>query len=231
MSKQITKLEKAAKSGDKELRRTLGVLQALETHLSESKPARTFSPAETSEQITEQLSTLLTTKPTIFVANVAEDDAARVPDQSGTDAIDRLAAYAAEHRTEVVVVSGRVESEIAELPVDERTEYLQELGLQASGLDRFTLAGYRLLDLLSFFTVGPKEAHAWTVPHGTAAPQAAGKIHTDFEKGFIRAEVISYDDYVACKGEAGAREKGKLRVEGKEYIVEDGDVVHFRFNV
>lgn len=131
----------------------------------------------------------------------------------------------------MVVISGKVESEISELPREERADYLEAVGLQQSGLDRLTLAGYELLNLITYFTVGPKEARAWTIERGTRAPQGAGKIHTDFEKGFIRAEVIGYEDYVTCRGEVGAREKGKLRVEGKDYVLQDGDVVHFRFNV
>jgi hypothetical protein len=145
--------------------------------------------------------------------------------------VDKLAAYVKEHHAELVVISGQLEAEIAELPPAERAEYLKELGVSQTGLDRLTLAGYKLLDLITFFTVGPKEAHAWTAKNGTKAPQCAGKIHSDFEKGFIRAEVISYHDYVEAGSEVKAKEAGKLRIEGKEYTFQDGDIVHFRFNV
>ena len=142
-----------------------------------------------------------------------------------------MADYAGSIGAEVVIISGQVESELSQLDRDERSAYLKELGVEWSGLDRLVVAGYRLLKLITFFTVGPKETHAWTAPAGTLAPQCAGKIHTDFEKGFIRAEVISYDDYVASGSEVKAKEAGKLRVEGTEYVFRDGDIVHFRFNV
>ncbi|NDC38626.1 MAG: DUF933 domain-containing protein, partial [Proteobacteria bacterium] len=144
---------------------------------------------------------------------------------------DKVAAHAQKVGAGVVVICGKIESEIAELDPAERGVYLKDLGLDQSGLDRLAVAGYKALNLLTFFTAGPKETHAWTITQGTKAPQAAGKIHSDFERGFIRAEVISYADYVQNAGEAKAREAGKLRTEGKEYVVEDGDVVHFRFNV
>jgi hypothetical protein len=174
---------------------------------------------------------LLTAKPTLFVANVAEADAAKEPDPNGNSPLDTLARYVKTIGAEMVVISGQVESEISELNRDERAEYLSAIGLETSGLDRLTIAGYRLLKLLTFFTVGPKETHAWTVTQGSTAPQAAGKIHTDFEQGFIRAEVISYSDFLAAGSELKVKEAGKLRVEGKDYKMQDGDIVHFRFNV
>ncbi len=229
VQKQFQKYQKLARSQDKEAKEILSVLEGLEAHLSDGKPARHFESE--SEHIEELTSQLLTAKPTLFVANVSEDDAATTPDINGSRLVDRLAKYAADCNAPITVISGQVEAEISELPREERKDYLDELGLELSGLDRLILAGYKLLNLLTFFTVGPKEAHAWTAENGTKAPGCAGKIHTDFEKGFIRAEVIAYDDYVAAGSEVKVKEAGKLRVEGKEYTMQDGDIVHFRFNV
>lgn len=231
VQKHKQKLEKIAKSGDKDARARLAVLEPLEQHLSSGKPARTFTADALPEVMEECMRGLLTAKPALYVANVEEQDAGAEPVIGGDRLLDKVATYADSVGAQVVVMCGKLESEIAELPAEERQSYLSELGLERSGLDRLTLAGYRLLNLLTYFTVGPKETHAWTITAGTKAPQGAGKIHSDFERGFIRAEVISYDDYVAHGGEAGAREAGKLRVEGKEYVMQDGDVVHFRFNV
>ncbi len=231
VQKQFDKYRKLAKSQDAEATSKLTILEALEAHLSEGKPARSFEYEGNEEHLRDMLAPLLTAKPTLFVANVEEDDAATSPDPSGTRPVDKLAAHAKSLGAEVVVISGKVESEISELPLDERKDYLDDLGLEMSGLDRLILAGYKLLNLFTFFTVGPKEAHAWTAQNGMLAPQCAGKIHTDFEKGFIRAEVISYNDYTTCGGEVKAKEAGKMRVEGKEYTMKDGDIVHFRFNV
>lgn len=231
VQKNISKFEKIAKSGDKDARARVAVLQELEAHLSQGKSARTFASKALEEIVAEMLSNLLTAKPMLFVANVAESEIDIRPQPGGARAIDRVADHAHKQGSDLVIISGKVEAEIAELSGDDRAAYLHELGLETSGLDRLTVAGYKLLKLITFFTVGPKETHAWTAPHGTRAPQCAGKIHTDFERGFIRAEVISYQDYVDGGGEAGAREKGKLRVEGKDYIMQDGDIVHFRFNV
>jgi len=231
VTKQIQKVAKMSKSGDKEALAKKSGYELLEAHLAQGKPARLFDPEPLGDLARELLAPLLSAKPTLFVANVEEGDAAIEPDPAGDSALDKLARYAKEIGSGLVVISGKVESEIAELDRSERKEYLESIGLELSGLDKLTLAGYRLLDLITFFTVGPKEAHAWTARNGSKAPHCAGKIHSDFERGFIRAEVISYDDYIECGGEVKAREKGKLRVEGKEYLVKDGDVVHFRFNV
>jgi hypothetical protein len=168
---------------------------------------------------------LLTSKPVLYVCNVEEASADR-----GNAFSERVAERARAEGAQAVVVSAKIESEIAVLPPDEQKEYLEAVGLEEPGLNRVIRAGYKLLGLVTYFTVGPKEARAWTITVGTRAPQAAGVIHTDFEKGFIRAETIAYPDYVALKGEAGARDAGKLRLEGKDYVVQDGDVLHFRFN-
>ncbi|MCB9029713.1 MAG: redox-regulated ATPase YchF [Deltaproteobacteria bacterium] len=231
ISKQLEKLSKAAKSGDKEVLTNVEILKNLESHLGAGKPARMFAVPDTALRAREIYNQLLSAKPTLFVCNVAENDSALIPDASGSRAIDKVCKHAQGIDSRVVVISGKVESELAELNNEERAEYLQELGLEMSGLDRLTLAGYELLGLITFFTVGPKEAHAWSINRGGTAPKAAGKIHTDFERGFIRAEVISYNDYITCGSEVKAKEAGKMRVEGKEYLVQDGDIVHFRFNV
>lgn len=231
VAKQIEKQEKIVKSGDKEAKERLTVLQQLEKHLSAGRSGRLFKGDCRPELLAELTAQLLTAKPALYVANVAEQDLLTAAKPNGDTLIDRVAKYVREQHSELVLISGKVESEIAELPREERAAYLKDLGLHESGLDRLTLAGYRLLNLITFFTAGPKETRAWTVRSGTLAPACAGKIHTDFEKGFIRAEVISYGDYVTAGSEARAREMGKLRTEGKEYIMRDGDIVHFRFNV
>ncbi|MBX7137861.1 MAG: redox-regulated ATPase YchF [Oligoflexia bacterium] len=232
VQKQFTKFEKVAKSGDKTAKAIMEVLTPLEKHLSSGKPARSYSGPGSDEAKSEVFSTLLTSKPTLFVGNIAEDQLHTEPNiNAPVTALDRLAKYAHENGAGLVTICGKIESEIAELPREERRAYLDELGFKQSGLDQLTLAGYKLLELITFFTAGPKETHAWTAKRGTLAPQCAGKIHSDFEKGFIRAEVISYEDYVPAGGEVKARELGKLRVEGKEYQMQDGDIVHFRFNV
>ncbi len=231
VQKQVVKVEKLAKSGDKDAKAKLDYYKPLEAHLNSGKPARTFV-FETADHVRDEcLAPLLTAKPTMFVANVAEDDLSAPPDSKGTRPVDVLFAHALQEGAGLVVISGKLEAEIAELAAEERASYLQEVGIESAGLDRLTLAGYTLLNLFTFFTVGPKETHAWTAPLGTKAPQGAGRIHSDFERGFIRAEVISYEDYVAAGSEVKAKENGKLRVEGKDYIMRDGDIVHFRFNV
>ncbi len=229
VQKQVQKQEKMAKSRDKEAVEKLRVFKVLEEHLGDGKPARNCEVE--SEFRDEIFSQLLTAKPILYVANVSEDDAATSADPSGDRPVDKLAKFCQEQGDNMVIISGKVEAEIAELAREERAEYLEAIGLEMSGLDRLILAGYTLLGLFTFFTAGPKEARAWTATNGSSAPQCAGKIHTDFERGFIRAEVISYDDYVNCGSEVKAKEAGKLRTEGKEYIMQDGDVVHFRFNV
>ncbi len=230
VQKQLSKIEKMAKSGDKDAKAQHDDLLQLEKHLSAGTAARSFTPTNP-DVMKPIINNLLTAKPVMFVGNVHEDDLATPPAKGGSRPIDKLFEYTEKIGTKLVVISGKVEAEIAELDREERQEYMSAMGLTESGLDRLAVAGYKLLNLITFFTVGPKETHAWTVESGTKCPQCAGVIHTDFEKGFIRAEVIGYDDFVATGSEAKARDAGKLRVEGKEYVMQDGDLVHFRFNV
>jgi ribosome-binding ATPase len=224
VEKRAERSRRAARSGDKALQREAEVVAALATHLAEGRPARSFA-GELDPAIRRELS-LLSDKPVVYAANVAEEDLA-----SGNEASRRVEAYATAQGDQVVLVSARVEAELAEIEEGERREYLDSLGVTSSGLERLIASAYRLLGLVTFLTVGPQEARAWTVHEGATAPQAAGVIHTDFERGFIKAEVISYDDYIAAGSEAGARDAGRLRIEGREYRIVDGDVVHFRFNV
>ncbi len=224
VEKQLQKVVRTAKSGDKEAIAMKAVLEKLQAHLDEGKPVRSLSLNDNEKALSQQLH-LLTTKPTMYIANVNEDG---FDDNPYLDAVREIAA--AENAI-VVPICNKLESEIAELEEDEKAEFLADLGMEEPGLDRVIHAGYQLLGLHTYFTAGPKEVRAWTIPQGATAPQSAGKIHTDFEKGFIRAEVIGFDDYVQYKGEQGAKDAGKWRLEGKEYIVKDGDVVHFRFNV
>ncbi|MAY36650.1 MAG: redox-regulated ATPase YchF [Spongiibacteraceae bacterium] len=224
VEKQLQKVVRTAKSGDKEAIAMKAVLEKLQAHLDEGKPVRSLSLNDNEKALSQQLH-LLTTKPTMYIANVNEEG---FDDNPYLDAVREIAA--AENAI-VVPICNKLESEIAELEDDEKAEFLADLGMEEPGLDRVIHAGYQLLGLHTYFTAGPKEVRAWTIPQGATAPQSAGKIHTDFEKGFIRAEVIGFDDYVQYKGEQGAKDAGKWRLEGKEYIVKDGDVVHFRFNV
>jgi GTP-binding protein YchF len=226
LEKRVPAAAKRATTGDKEARAMASVLgQALEL-LREGKPARLTQPADEEEQRLLDQAQLLTAKPVLYVCNVAEQDASQ-----GNELSARVFEKAAAEGAQAVVVSAAIESELVAMEPDERGEYLADLGLSESGLARVIRAGYKLLGLKTFFTVGPKEARAWTFPAGAKAPQAAGEIHSDFERGFIRAETIAYDDYVSLGGEAGAKEAGKLRQEGKEYVVQDGDILHFKFNV
>jgi len=226
LEKRVPNLVKKGQQGDKEAKIGASVLgQALDL-LREGKPARLTQPKDAEEARVFAQAQLITAKPVLYVCNVDEGDAA-----NGNALSARVFEKAKAEGAEAVVVSAAIEAEIATMPPEDRAEFLAELGLAETGLARVITAGYKLLKLLTCFTVGPKEARAWTVHAGAKAPQAAGEIHTDFERGFIRAETIAYDDYVACKGEAGARETGKLRQEGKEYVVHDGDVMLFRFNV
>ena len=226
LEKRVPNAEKRATAGDKEAKITASVLgQALEL-LREGKPARLVEPKDDEEARVFSQAQLLTAKPVLYVCNVAEEDAAE-----GNALSAEVFAKAEREGAEAVVVSAAIESELVAMDAEERGEYLAELGLEESGLSRVIKAGYRLLGLKTFFTAGPKESRAWTFPDGARAPQAAGEIHTDFEKGFIRAETIAFDDYVALGGESAAREAGKLRQEGKEYLVQDGDVMLFKFNV
>ena len=227
VEKRLQRASKAAKTGDKELLKEAALLERLKVELERGVPLRRL---EDPDGEISQLQ-LLTSKPLIFVANVAEAEAALEPAPELGGFVGDVARYGEQHGYGVVVLSGRVESDISQLSPAERPDFLAELVLKTSGLERLSLSGYKLLQLLTFFTVGPKEAHAWTCKRGSLAPEAAGKIHTDFEKGFIRAEVISYSDFVESGGEVGARERGLMRVEGKNYVVQDGDIVHFRFNI
>jgi ribosome-binding ATPase len=223
LEKRVVVLEKRARGGDKEAKEALDLVTRALALLREGQPARLVERKAEEERAFAMLG-LLTSKPVLYVCNVEEGSA-----DKGNGASDKVFARAAEEGAKAVVVSAKIESEIAVLPADEQKDYLEAVGLAEPGLNRVIRAGYDLLGLITYFTAGPKEARAWTVTEGTRAPQAAGTIHTDFEKGFIRAETIAYPDYVALKGEAGARDAGKLRLEGKEYVVQDGDVLHFRF--
>ena len=226
LEKRVPAAAKRATSGDKEAKLMASVLgQALEL-LKGGKPARLTEPKDEEEARVFRQAQLLTAKPVLYVCNVAEEDAA-----SGNALSELVFAKARTEGAEAVVVSAAIEAELVAMPVEDRGEFLAELGLEESGLSRVIRAGYKLLGLQTFFTAGPKETRAWTFPTGAKAPQAAGEIHTDFERGFIRAETIAYDDYLALGGESGAREAGKLRQEGKEYLVQDGDVLLFKFNV
>ena len=214
----------AGSGGDKEAVDQERLLKAAQAALEDGRPARTVEVSEDDMRQWKMLQ-LLTTKPVLYVCNVEESSAA-----DGNEISARVAEMAAAEGNAHVVISARIEEEISQLEDDEAAMFLEEMGLHEAGLDRLIRAGYELLHLQTYFTVGPKEARAWTIKTGTAAPQAAGVIHGDFEKGFIRAETIAFDDYVALGGEAKARDAGKLRAEGKSYIVRDGDVMHFLFN-
>jgi GTP-binding protein YchF len=223
LERRVDGLEKKARGGDKEAKETLDLVNRALALLRDGKPARLVERKPEEERLFAQLG-LLTSKSMLYVCNVDEGSAA-----AGNAYSQQVEARAKQEGAGCVVISAQIEAEIAVLPTDERTEYLADLGLKEPGLDRLIRAGYDLLNLVTFFTAGPKEARAWTITRGTRGPQAAGVIHTDFERGFIRAETISYKDYVTLGGEAGARDAGKLRLEGKEYVVADGDVMHFRF--
>ena len=224
VDKQIAKYEKPARAGDKEAQRTVAALRKVEAVLDAGKPARTADLYHEEQDVLKPFF-LLTMKPTMYVANVAERGFHDNP------LLAAVEAHAAKEGAPVVPVCAALEAEIADLEGEDKLAFLADLGLTEPGLDRVIHAGYKLLGLETYFTAGPKEVRAWTIHHGDTAPKAAGVIHTDFEKGFIRAEVIALDDFVACKGEHGAKEHGKMRLEGKEYVVKDGDVMHFRFNV
>ncbi len=224
IDKQLQKVVRVARSGDKEATVLKNLFEKLLAHLNEGKPVRSLKLDADEMQRTRTLH-LLTIKPTMYIANVNEDGFENNPH------LDVVRAIAAEDGAIVVPICNKLESEIAELDEDEKVEFLTDLGMEEPGLDRVIRAGYQLLGLQTYFTAGVKEVRAWTIPVGATAPQSAGVIHTDFEKGFIRAEVIAYDDYIQYKGEQGSKDAGKWRLEGKDYIVKDGDVVHFRFNV
>lgn len=224
VEKGLAKAERQAKTGDKKMLVRKALLQRLRDRLDQGEPVRRMDLSE-EEWLEIRDLFLLTVKPVLYIANVAEDGFENNPH------VEALRELAREEGAEVVSVCAAIEAEIVELDEAERAEFLTELGLAEPGLDRVVRAGYKLLGLETYFTAGEKEVRAWTIPQSATAPQAAGVIHTDFERGFIRAEVIGYDDFIACKGEQGAREAGKQRSEGKDYIVKDGDVIHFRFNV
>ncbi|MCA0908864.1 redox-regulated ATPase YchF [Qipengyuania gaetbuli] len=226
LEKRVPNAEKRATAGDKEAKLIVSVLGQALALLRDGKPARLTEPKDIEEARVLEQAQLLTAKPVLYVCNVAEEDAA-----TGNALSDLVFEKAKAEGAEAVVVSAAIESELVAMPAEDRAEYLAELGLEESGLSRVIRAGYKLLGLKTFFTAGPKEARAWTFPDGAKAPQAAGEIHTDFERGFIRAETIAYEDYVSLGGENGAKEAGKLRQEGKEYLVKDGDVMLFKFNV
>jgi ribosome-binding ATPase len=225
LEKRVVSMEKRGKGGDKESKEIADLMNRALVLLREGKPARLVQRLPDEEKQFEMLG-LLSSKPVLYVCNVEEASA-----DQGNEFSARVIEHAKAENAKAVVVSAKIESEIAVMPQAEQRDYLDAVGLSEPGLNRVIRAGYALLGLLTYFTVGPKEARAWTITKGTRAPAAAGVIHTDFEKGFIRSETIAYDDYVTLKGEADAREAGRLRLEGKEYIVKDGDVLHFRFNL
>lgn len=224
LEKRIGGLEKRLRGQDKEAKVTLELVQRALAVLQDGKPARNVEIADDEKKAFKELN-LLTSKPALYICNVDEDSAA-----DGNEMTKRVAEYAAEQNARSVIISAEIESELSQLEDDEQKEFLETLGLEEPGLNRIIREGYKLLNLQTYFTVGPKEARAWTVPVGTKAPQAAGVIHTDFERGFIRAQTIAYDDFVELGGEAAAKEAGKARDEGKEYVVKDGDIMLFKFN-
>jgi ribosome-binding ATPase len=224
VEKAVDRAAKAAKAGDKDAVRRRDLFTRLRAHLNDGRPARSMQLAPEDRADLRELH-LLTLKPIMYVANVSESGF------GGNPYLDAVQARATQEGAVVVAVCAAMEAEIAQLDDAEKGEFLADMGLAEPGLDRVIRAAYQLLGLATYFTAGPKEVRAWTIRAGSTAPQAAGVIHTDFEHGFIRAEVIGYEDYIACRGEAGAKEAGKLRLEGKEYIVREGDVMHFRFNV
>ncbi len=224
VEKALDRAARQARTGDKKILFRKTLLERVGEHLDAGHPVRSLELTDEERQELRDLF-LLTAKPTMYIANVAEDGFENNP------ALEAVRKLAAEEDAEVVPVCAAIEAEIVELDEEDRQEFLADIGLDEPGLNRVVRAGYKLLDLETYFTAGVKEVRAWTIPVGATAPQAAGVIHSDFERGFIRAEVVAYEDFVACKGEQGAKEAGKLRSEGKEYIVQDGDVIHFRFNV
>jgi ribosome-binding ATPase len=224
VEKTMARYAKVAKSGDKEAQRIVAVLEKVLPVLNQARPARSLALSREEQQVLQPLC-LMTAKPAMYVANVDENGF------NGNPLLARVQEYAKAEGAPVVAICAAIEAQMADLNDEEKKIFLADMGLDEPGLDRLIRAGYKLLGLQTYFTAGPKEVRAWTVQVGATAPQAAGVIHTDFEHGFIRAEVISYADFIACKGEQGAKEAGKMRLEGKEYVVRDGDVMHFRFNV
>ena len=228
LERRIAKTTKSA-MGNKALAKELETLKKLYAHLEDGKLAKSFEPEDEDELAFINTLDLLTWKPVIFAANVSEDDLA--DDGASNEYVKQVREFAAENDSEVFVICAQIEQEIAELEDDEKKMFLEDLGLKESGLEKLIRASYRLLGLISYLTAGEPEVRAWTITKGTKAPQAAGKIHTDFERGFIRAEVVAYDDLIACGSHNAAKEKGLIRLEGKDYVVQDGDIMLFRFNV
>jgi len=224
VERALARVQPRARSGDKDAAKHEAVLERVRGQLDRGKPARSLVLASDERVMLKSLC-LLTDKPAIYIANGDEHGFENNP------LLDRVKAHASAEHAPVVAICAKLEAEIADMSEDDRAAFLADLGLEEPGLNRLVRAAYELLGLQTFFTAGPKEVRAWTIHKGDTAPAAAGAIHTDFERGFIRAEVIAYDDYVACRGEQGAKEAGKMRVEGKEYVVRDGDVIYFRFNV
>ena len=222
---RIPLIEKKARSGDSEARELLPIITSVHQLLSTGKPARLLKLTEPEKPKLKSLQ-LLTSKPVLYICNVSEEDAI-----SGNKYSKLVQDIASKEDALSIIISAKIESEISQLNIEEKNEFLIELGLEQSGLEQVIQSGYKLLNLITYFTSGPEESRAWTIPKGSNAPRAAREIHTDFEKGFIRAEVISYEDYVTLRGEKKSKEAGKMRVEGKDYIVEDGNVIYFRFNV
>ena len=224
-AKRLDKARKMSKSGNKEAIAEAALIGRLDEHLNEGHPARTFEVGDQEIELFKELC-LLTAKPVLYVTNVDEESVGE-----GNELVDKVKAYAETVGARTTIISAAIEAEIAELDDEERADFLEGMGLEESGLDRLSRAGYALLGLKTYFTAGEKEVRAWTIKDGMKAPQAAGVIHTDFERGFIRAEVIAYEDYISLGGESACKAAGKMAVEGKEYVVNDGDVMHFRFNV
>ena len=229
LERRISKVSKVARN-DKSAAKELGLLNKVKAHLEEGKLAKTFEEVDDEEeQAWLESYNLLTYKPVIYAANVSEDDLA--DDAANNEGVQAVREYAKGEQSEVFVVCAEIEAEISELDDDEKKMFLEDLGLKESGLEKLIKASYKLLGLISYLTAGEPEVRAWTITEGTKAPQAAGKIHSDFERGFIRAEVVSYDDLIACGSHTAAKEKGLIRLEGKDYVVKDGDIMLFRFNV
>ena len=228
VDRRIAKITRGARN-DKALAKELELLEALKAHLEEGLSARSFEPADDDQKELFDTYDLLSSKPVIYAANVCEDDLA--DDAATNEYVGKVREFAASEGSEVFVVCAKIEEEISELEDDEKKMFLEDLGLSESGLDKLIKASYKLLGLISYLTAGPTETRAWTIKEGTKAPQAAGKIHSDFERGFIKAEVVNYQNLLDCKTYAAAKEKGLVGIEGKEYVVKDGDVILFRFNV
>ncbi len=227
LGRQIENLKKKARSGDKEIIAQSKFLTKIKDALDAGKPARTITPSDEDEEKWLKMAQLITAKPVLYVCNVSEDDVA-----SGNEFTKKIEDMIKGQGAQIVVICASIEEEIAQLESDEeKQEFLESMGLEEAGLNQIIRAGNKLLNLQTYFTAGPKETRAWTIPVGAKASKAAGVIHSDFEKGFIKAETISYEDYIACNGEQGAKDQGKMRQEGKEYVVQDGDIILFRFNV